>query len=71
MFKLFLPILRTLNAPLKADFANLSGSFKQKNKLNEFFKHVHPDILGNAPERVREENTRSLKSLNSYLDCVS
>ena len=29
---------------------------------------VHPDRLGKAPTRVREENTRSLKTLNDHLD---
>lgn len=36
--------------------------------MRNFFKYVHPDILHSAPERVREENSRSLQLLNGYLD---
>lgn len=67
---------------------SLGTSFKQRSKLSEFFKNVHPDILGNAPviilflysrfiivalaqEKIKEENSRSLKHLNSYLDQLS
>lgn len=43
-------------------------SIASSRLLKEFYKAVHPDILGRAPTRVKEENTRSLKALNDYLD---
>ena len=36
--------------------------------LRDFYKYVHPDILHNAPERVREENSRSMQLLNTYMN---
>ena len=36
--------------------------------MRDFYKYVHPDILHTAPERVREENSRSLQLLNGYMD---
>lgn len=45
-----------------------ASTFKSKNFMKEFIKYVHPDILHQAPERVREENSRSMQILNSYLD---
>ncbi|EGR32424.1 hypothetical protein IMG5_083590 [Ichthyophthirius multifiliis] len=50
---------------------SLNTIFKSRSKLSEFYKNVHPDILGNAPEKIKEENSRSLKILNSYLDSLS
>lgn len=47
---------------------NKAATFKSKNFMKEFIKYVHPDILHQAPERVREENSRSMQILNSYLD---
>ena len=61
---------------------NISRTFQGRSKLNEFYKYVHPDILGNAPvlifnvfktirkENIRQENLRSLKNLNGYLDSL-
>lgn len=42
-----------------------------KSRLTDFYKNIHPDVLHNAPEKVKEENLRSLKILNSYLDGLS
>lgn len=50
------------------DNSQKASSFKSKNFMKEFIKYVHPDILHQAPERVREENSRSMQILNSYLD---
>lgn len=41
---------------------------KSRSFMRDFYKYVHPDILHSAPERVREENSRSLQLLNGYLD---
>jgi hypothetical protein len=42
-----------------------------KNKINSFFKIVHPDILGkDCPPEYRRENEKSVQNLNSYLDCL-
>jgi Domain of unknown function (DUF4460) len=48
--------------------SNVGSTFKNKVKLTEFYKYIHPDLLNNAPERVKEENARSLKILNAYFD---
>lgn len=47
---------------------SIGSTFKNKVRLTEFYKYIHPDLLNNAPERVKEENARSLKILNSYFD---
>ena len=49
---------------------SIDTSFKSKNVLKDFYKYVHPDILVGAPERVREENGRSMQVLNGYLDGI-
>lgn len=36
--------------------------------MRDFYKYVHPDILHTAPERVREENSRSMQALNGFMD---
>ena len=46
-------------------------NLKSKANLSEFYKTIHPDVLGTAPEKVKEENLRSLKKLNAYLDNLS
>ena len=43
-------------------------TFESRISLKEFYKNVHPDILSNAPNPVKEENMRSLKLLNDYMD---
>lgn len=48
----------------------LESSFKSKSILKDFVKYVHPDILVGAPERVKEENGRSMQLLNAYLDSM-
>jgi hypothetical protein len=45
-----------------------ANSFKSRSFIKDFYKYVHPDILHGAPERVKEENGRSMQILNSYLD---
>ena len=45
----------------------MSTSFK--NKINSFFKFIHPDVLGNnATEDIRKNNENSIKEFNSYLE---
>jgi len=40
-----------------------------KNKINSFFKFIHPDVLGNsASEEIRKNNENSIKEFNSYLE---
>jgi hypothetical protein len=42
-----------------------------KNKLNTFYKYVHPDVLGtNCPSDFKKNNERSMQELNSYLDAM-
>ena len=45
-----------------------NSSFEGRASLKEFYKNIHPDILSNAPDQVREQNMRSLKILNDYMD---
>lgn len=45
-------------------------SLENKKNLKEFYRSIHPDILQTAPKKVKEENTRSLKLLNNYLDTL-
>jgi hypothetical protein len=48
--------------------ATLSSSFKAKANYKEFIKQVHPDVIFTAPEKVKEENLRSIKRLNTYIE---
>ncbi len=48
----------------------LSVSLETRKQLKEFYKVIHPDVLLNAPKKVFEENDRSLKVLNNYLDNI-
>ena len=48
-----------------------ASTFRNKSKLTEFYKAIHPDMLHNAPDNVKVENTRSLKILNGYFDSVA
>ncbi|CAD8167370.1 unnamed protein product [Paramecium pentaurelia] len=48
-----------------------SKYFQNKSKLTEFYKAIHPDMLQNAPDNIKMENTRILKILNNYFDAVS
>lgn len=42
-----------------------------KNKINNFYKYVHPDVLGSTcPEDYRKNNEKSVQDLNSYMDCL-
>lgn len=38
-----------------------------KATVKDLYRNIHPDILQNAPERVRNENQRSLTILNNYI----
>lgn len=49
---------------------SLALSFK--NKINSFFKYVHPDVLGHeTPEEYRKTNEKSIQEINSYLENLS
>lgn len=52
-------------------FANFDNTFKRKlvgkTKLNEFFKHTHPDLLADADRQITSRQTESMQELNSYL----
>jgi len=51
-------------------YFSLSLSFK--NKMNSFFKYVHPDVLGReAPEDYRKINEKSIQEINSYLNYLN
>jgi hypothetical protein len=64
--------MRSLSSKFIKSFSeSISNTFKSRSKLFEFYKHTHPDVLTTAPERIKEENLRSLKILNSYLDNLS
>jgi hypothetical protein len=51
-------------------FSDTATSVLNKRSLKEFYKAIHPDLLEKAPLKVKEENDRSLKMLNDYLDRV-
>ena len=43
-----------------------------KNKINSFFKYVHPDVLGeDTPDDYRRMNEKSIQEVNSYLENLS
>lgn len=48
-----------------------TSSFKIRSRLSEFFKHVHPDQLNQAPPKIKDENLRSLTNFNSYIDAIN
>ena len=52
-------------------YSSTANTFKSKSKLTEFYKAIHPDMLGNAPDNIKMENNRSLKILNGYFDAVT
>ena len=46
-----------------------SVSLSFKNKINSFYKYVHPDVLGrDTPEEYTKLNERSIQEFNSYID---
>jgi hypothetical protein len=52
-------------------FTTRSTSFTFKNKINSFYKHVHPDILGSTcPSEFRKINETSLQDLNNYIESL-
>ena len=51
-------------------FSSFSVKVDHKRALKEFYRNVHPDIIQSAPKRVKEENLRSIQTLNDYLDRV-
>lgn len=57
---------RLLGPKLTRTFA--AEATPNRSFVRDFYKYVHPDILHSAPERVREENSRSMQLLNGYLD---
>jgi hypothetical protein len=42
-----------------------------KAQLKEFYKYTHPDLFGNAPQKIQETNSEAMKSLNEYLRNIS
>ena len=42
-----------------------------KSQLKEFYKYTHPDLFGNAPEKVQKANSESMKNLNEFLRNIS
>ena len=67
----------------KSNFKNTSFNFYNfskkyftlplsfKNKINMFFKHVHPDVLGaDCPPEYRKTNEKSVQEINSYLEHI-
>jgi hypothetical protein len=62
--KLFKNNFRTFNT-------RTSGTFSFKNKINLFYKHVHPDILGSTcPNEYRKINESSVQDLNNYIESL-
>jgi hypothetical protein len=57
----------------KLTFKSFSkNTFSFKNKLNLFYKHVHPDILGSTcPNEFRKINESSVQDLNNYIDSLT
>jgi hypothetical protein len=42
-----------------------------KNKINTFYKFVHPDVLGaKCPNELRRENEKSVQNLNAYIESL-
>lgn len=42
-----------------------------KNKINTFYKFVHPDVLGEkCPNELRKENEKSVQNLNAYIESL-
>jgi hypothetical protein len=51
-------------------FTSTASVALNKRSVKEFYKAIHPDLLEKAPIKVKEENLRSLKLLNDYLDRI-
>ena len=50
---------------------NFAVALSFKNKINMFYKHVHPDILGaTCPNEYRTTNEKSIQELNSYIESL-
>lgn len=43
---------------------------ESRRAMKDFYKAIHPDLFERAPGKVKEENERSLKQLNNYMDCL-
>lgn len=54
----------------KYRFCTVIFSENTRKAIKEFYKTIHPDLFEKAPSKVKEENERSLKQLNNYLDCL-
>ncbi len=72
------PLNHIINLKAKNNFFNnikrhFSLSLSFKNKMNSFFKYVHPDVLGggDTPEEYRKTNEKSIQEVNSYLEDLS
>ena len=42
-----------------------------KAQLKEFYKYTHPDLFGNAPQKIQDANSESMKDLNEFLRNIS
>ena len=62
----------TCNLPfIKLQKKNFAVTLSFKNKINMFYKHVHPDILGGTcPVEYRTTNEKSMQELNSYIESL-
>jgi hypothetical protein len=59
------------NVLYKFPVKNFAVPLSFKNKINLFYKHVHPDILGaSCPTEYRTTNEKSIQELNSYIDSL-
>lgn len=60
---------------MKRAFATINSSFQARaagqSRLKQFFKYTHPDFFGNAPDKVKETNLKSVQELNEYLTNLS
>ncbi|CAI2365814.1 unnamed protein product [Moneuplotes crassus] len=52
-------------------FSSLQSRMAIKAQLKEFYKFTHPDLFGNAPEKIQETNSESMKVLNEFLRNIS
>lgn len=41
-----------------------------KSHLTKFFKAVHPDLMAKAPPEFRDQNSKSMQELNSYITAL-
>lgn len=41
-----------------------------KTQITAFYKSVHPDLMANAPQEYREQNSKSMQDLNAYIQAI-